>query len=128
MSKSCQNLDIFFKKIAKNCLFFFKLQLAIFLKKMKDFGNFLKFFQVFVNFWTVKWQLSGGSEIYLKFKPLPIERVLRPHTVRAAPVEVDVLQHKRAVQAAVTNQHRRLLRLQLHCGKTTAHLSGKFTF
>ena len=38
--------------------------MAIFLKKMKIFGNFfLKKCQVFGNFLTVKWQFSGGSDV-----------------------------------------------------------------
>ena len=38
------------------------MPLAIFLKKMKTFGDFfLKKCQVFGNFLAVKWQFSGGS-------------------------------------------------------------------
>ena len=57
MSKNCQKLDIFFKKIDKNCHFFqqnchWQFCLSIFLKKRQFSGNFL----------TFKWQFSGGSD------------------------------------------------------------------
>ena len=45
MSTNCQKLDIFFKKIAKNCHFFPQIS------KCQVFGNLL----------TFKWQFSGGS-------------------------------------------------------------------
>ena len=41
LSKNCQKLDIFSKKISKNLIFFKKLPLAIFLKKMSCFWQFL---------------------------------------------------------------------------------------
>jgi len=51
--------------------------MAIFLKKIKIFGNFLKKCQVFGNFFTLKWQFSGGSDMNLrdecKFYLLKIE-------------------------------------------------------
>jgi len=50
LSKNCQKLDTFFKKIAKNFHFF--------QKKLP----FAKLCQVFGNFLTVKWQFYGGSE------------------------------------------------------------------
>ena len=52
LKKNCQNFSFFSKK----------LPMAIFLKKMKIFGNFLeKKCLGFGNFLTVKWQFSGGS-------------------------------------------------------------------
>ena len=63
MSKNCQKLDIFFKKIYKNFHFFQQNCQWQFFWKNKKFGHFffLKKYQVFVNFLTVKWQFSGGS-------------------------------------------------------------------
>ena len=54
LSKNWQKLDIFFKKIAKNCHFFpKKLSMAIFWKKCQVLS--------LDNFLTVKWQLFEGQ-------------------------------------------------------------------
>ena len=58
LSTNFQKLDIFSKKIAKNFLFFQKkLPMAIFLKKMKIFGNF---FWKNVKFLAIFWQSNGN--------------------------------------------------------------------
>ena len=66
MSKNCQTLDIFSKK----------LQMANFLKKMKIFGNFL----------TFNWQFSGGSDVIscshlTTARPIFDHFMAGPHTV-----------------------------------------------
>ena len=55
--------------------------MAIFLKKMKIFGNFfLKKCQAFGNFLTVKWQFSGGSGWELTYGSSPMVTHVPSHT------------------------------------------------
>ena len=65
MSKNCQKLEIFFKKIDKNCHFFNKIAIGNFIEINNNFIHFWQFFwkkfHVFGNFLTFKWQFSGGS-------------------------------------------------------------------
>ena len=62
LSKNCQKLDIFSKKIARNFHFFQKIANSNFVEKNENFWQFFaEKCQVFGNFLTVKWQFSGGA-------------------------------------------------------------------
>ena len=58
MSKNCQKLDIFSKKLTKIVNIFNKIANDNFVEKN---DNLKKKLQVFGNFLTVKWYFSGGS-------------------------------------------------------------------
>ena len=60
MSKNCQKLEKISKKFPKFS-FFQKIANGNFFEKNENFMQFFKkFFQVFGNFLTFKWQFSGG--------------------------------------------------------------------
>ena len=61
MSKNCQKLDIFSKKLTKIVIFFNKIANGNFVEKNDNFCQIKK--KVFVNFLTFKCQFSGGSAI-----------------------------------------------------------------
>ena len=50
MSKNCQKLDIFFKKIDKIVIFFNKIAIGNFVEKNDNFNNFVNFFEKNVKF------------------------------------------------------------------------------
>ena len=63
LSKNCQKLDIFFKKIDKKCHFFNKIAIGNFVEKNDTFCQFFwKKCQSFGNFLTFKWQFWRGSD------------------------------------------------------------------
>ena len=64
MSKYCQKLEVFFKKLKKIVIFFQQnCQWQFCYKKWQFFQFFWKKCQVFGNFLTFKWQYSGGSVV-----------------------------------------------------------------
>ena len=59
-----QNCQLTVKKLPKIFIFFKKIATGNFFEKNENFWQFFwKKCQVFGNFWTVKWQFSGGSAL-----------------------------------------------------------------
>ena len=69
MSKSCQKLDIFSKKLPR-IVFKKNYQCQFFGKNVNFWQFFEKKSQVFGNFLTFKWQFSGGSDSYIPSPPI----------------------------------------------------------